>query len=385
MGREPIIVGVDPGTTLAYAVFSLSGEILVLYSSKEFGLNSLIARLYSHGRPVIIGTDKKIAPHFIEKLRMKTGAKLSCPEEDIKVAEKVALSRDQITRNDHERDAYIAGLFAYKLACPRITKIKKYLAREGKEALFADVARIVLPSDFISIKMALEMLEKPTSTTPVLIRETSQEKPDLPPELTKLHGHIKRLEQENKLLYSTINDLRQEIKAFESQTKRLTAKINSFDPARKARDLLSKKEQRIIGLDTAASLLKNKAADQERTIKSMAEFIRFARDKIIIHSVPNLSKFSSVTLKKGDFLLVENPTVFSAEILETLAKDDITLIIKGRVPEPIKKKFLVLQEEDIVFKRIDGFIAVTKESLDLARKNSLLLESVINQYRAGRG
>jgi len=43
MEKQLLIVGIDPGTTLGYAAIDFEGNLIRVYSDKNFDLNSLIS------------------------------------------------------------------------------------------------------------------------------------------------------------------------------------------------------------------------------------------------------------------------------------------------------------------------------------------------------
>ena len=45
MEKKLLIAGIDPGTTTAYALLDLKGNIVRVESSKEFNLNTLIKKI----------------------------------------------------------------------------------------------------------------------------------------------------------------------------------------------------------------------------------------------------------------------------------------------------------------------------------------------------
>ena len=91
--KELLIVGIDPGTTTAYALLDLNGNLLDVNSSKNYDLGTLIKVIAEKGLPLIVGCDKKNVPWFVQDFATKTGAKVISPEEDLKVAEKKDIAR----------------------------------------------------------------------------------------------------------------------------------------------------------------------------------------------------------------------------------------------------------------------------------------------------
>lgn len=159
--RELLIVGVDPGTTVGYAVLDTRGNVLGTRSSKQLELNSIVEEVVGFGSVLAIGTDKRKCPGLVEKAASKTGARIIAPKEDMVVAEKELMTRNYKNAkagNEHEKDALAAAIYAYKELEPLLGRIRKVLEGSGKQHMFSEVAEIVV-TEGINIKAALQKAE----------------------------------------------------------------------------------------------------------------------------------------------------------------------------------------------------------------------------------
>lgn len=162
--RELLIVGVDPGTTVGYAVLDTRGNVLGTRSSKQLELNSMVEEVVGFGSVLAIGTDKRKCPGLVEKAAAKTGARIIAPKEDLFVAEKEMLTKNYTAGkvgkagNEHEKDALAAAIYAYKELEPLLQRIRKVLKDDGKQHMFCEVAEIVV-TEGINIKAALRKAE----------------------------------------------------------------------------------------------------------------------------------------------------------------------------------------------------------------------------------
>ena len=82
-----LIVGIDPGTTVGYALLDVNGKVVKVDSSKGLDLDTLTAKIAAVGIPLVVGCDKAKVPSLVDKFSIKVGAKLVFPSEDIKVEE----------------------------------------------------------------------------------------------------------------------------------------------------------------------------------------------------------------------------------------------------------------------------------------------------------
>lgn len=128
--RKLLIIGVDPGTTTAYAVFDTEGNLLRLSSKRNFSLSNLIKEVTELGRIIVVSVDVCPPPYFAEELAKKLSARLITPEANLLVTKKTHLVDNFLKKqkffikinNKHERDALASALFGYK-------KVREFLAR----------------------------------------------------------------------------------------------------------------------------------------------------------------------------------------------------------------------------------------------------------------
>jgi len=76
MENNLLIVGIDPGTTTAFSILNVDGNLLKTASYKNLGLSALISMVMPLGDIILVGTDKKNCPKFIENFAVKIGARI---------------------------------------------------------------------------------------------------------------------------------------------------------------------------------------------------------------------------------------------------------------------------------------------------------------------
>ena len=152
--NNPIIVGIDPGTTIGYAVLDLDGNILELVSSRSLDLNSLIFKVARCGNIVAVATDKSIPPFFIKQFASYTGAIIINPEFDLrrKIKRKLA---NGLTSNKHERDALASAICAYKRIKPFINKLEMHLKGINRESELHNILNLIITKKSSCISSAL--------------------------------------------------------------------------------------------------------------------------------------------------------------------------------------------------------------------------------------
>ena len=159
MGRK-LIVGLDPGTTTAYAVLGVDCSVIALKSSKQLNLDLVIRETTSKGTPLIVGTDRRKIPGMVGRYAARTGAVKVSPGYDMSEAEKSFLTRGFKSGNDHQKDALAAALAAYRQYESLIKRVYKYLEKKRKVRVAEEVLRVVVQKR-VSIDKALRKVELP--------------------------------------------------------------------------------------------------------------------------------------------------------------------------------------------------------------------------------
>lgn len=154
-----LIVGVDPGTTLGYAVMDIDGDVLNVDSSKQLNTSTLIARIRDYGKVLIVGCDRAKIPYFVNNFAVKIGAKVSAPKRDLTINEKKALARNFEVKNSHQIDALASCLNAYKNIRPLLDEIDVFLRKRKKQRFSEKVKETVIKNDF-NMRLALSIVEK---------------------------------------------------------------------------------------------------------------------------------------------------------------------------------------------------------------------------------
>ncbi|HHE36841.1 MAG TPA: DUF460 domain-containing protein, partial [Candidatus Woesearchaeota archaeon] len=156
-----LIIGVDPGTTLGYAILNDKGEFISSGSGKNVTMSELINNIIYFGKPLIIGCDKNPAPSFNEKLSAKLGAKLFHPKKDLLVKEKKELiTKYDAKLNAHEQDALASAVLAFEKHKVFLEKINRFLKKQRREDLEEDVKLIMIRNEELPLQAALKIALK---------------------------------------------------------------------------------------------------------------------------------------------------------------------------------------------------------------------------------
>lgn len=234
---EPLIVGVDPGSTSAVAAVDFQGELKLLESGKNFPPREIISEMVETGKPVIVTSDKAETPSKVEKISNSVGAHEFVPEKDLSQERKRELGEGE---NSHERDASAAALHAFKQLRDGIQKVEE-LAEEREEEK-AELARRYFSPD----ENVLARQEE---------KEESGDENENP-----FKRKAERLEERVDELEEELEDRKEKLEFREQQRRDLQSKYDKLkagkteellkdDKVRKLREKLEEKEEKIRELE----------------------------------------------------------------------------------------------------------------------------------------
>lgn len=152
MERELLIVGLDPGTTLAYALMDVYGNILKVKSTKQVSMNILPMEISKYGRPIVVASDVTPAPNKVRKFATAFGAKLISPEENMTIKEKNYMTKEYKLDNKHEKDALASALFAHSQIRELLKKID--MKSNPTETNVSEIKRLLLTENTWNISRA---------------------------------------------------------------------------------------------------------------------------------------------------------------------------------------------------------------------------------------
>ena len=387
-----LIIGIDPGTTAAYALLDINENVVKISSSKELNLSAMISEVTFSGFPILVGTDKKNIPNFVNEFATKIGARIINPAEDLLVDEKKKIiherDKDLYCENDHERDALASALFAYKKVRQLIAKIKHNLSEIDKNELLEDVCKLVILQEGLPIKVAVDILLKPDDEDVALIRKEIESN-KLSKNEIKLYENMKLFEAENELLRNFVRKLRLENQQQKKEFDYILSKIKQQVADKKQVVQLQQKENVIVQKE---NLLRQK----DDAMKSLAEenkrllsFIKKAEHYKIIKKLNDLSrdydiKKNQIELKEKHILFVGDGSVYSEKNYKEI--NQLVKIIITRNPNRLMKEFfLVVSPDNLQMQDFGEFMLVERKELDKNVDKKELLAKVIGEYKQSRG
>ncbi len=365
--KRLLIAGIDPGTTLGYALLDLEGNLVGIDSSKQLDMSSLILEMIKQGKVVVVGTDKKKAPKFVEKIASKTGARLIKPEEDLKTGEKRELTKGYEFKNEHEKDALASAIHAFKRVRSLLTKIDVCLKNLEKENIREEVKEIVLRDDKLNISEAIAMVEQP---------QKEEERKRKRKKTGKIRGE-EVYEQEREKL-KDVEELERKLEAVRQNMAKIVRK--------KMKKVVMIKNQRIDMLLQSIREQEEKIKKLEENLKKMIELMKKAEQNIILNKIKNLSWEEVEKQELGKIIYVEEPNIFSEKSTEKIRENVEIIISKKEMSNKVREKFRVIfiNANKLDVQEENGIMLINKEKLEKEKEKIDILKKVIEEYREAR-
>ncbi|AKG90702.1 hypothetical protein GAH_02028 [Geoglobus ahangari] len=387
------IVGIDPGATVGVAILDLNGNVLAVRSKKGWSYSEVVEFILSHGKPVVIATDKKSAPEYISKMRASFNCILHCPKEDIPVERKKALTAGKSIANDHERDALASALDAYNTYRNKLRNVEKRIP-EGYD--FDEIKAGIIRG--LSLK---SMLERKTSES----REGEErEKEAVAVEevrkrdriIAELREENRRLEEEVRRLKKEIERLKERIYTISSEEHRKIREKNVVkslqSEIRDLRRAISEKDKKIEELESKLDELRKVKYLEFRGWKAIKVLRKFTKDEI--ERVLN-----TVGIEEGDVVYISEVAGGGKSSAETLVSRGVRAIVaSGEMSHYAKEVFEssripVIPAEEVKAKLYDEFALVESDVLEecieryrkeMEKRSLEKIEELIFEYRSRR-
>lgn len=400
--KPHLIVGIDPGTTVGYAILNTEGKIQKISSGKEISLSDLIKTIYSYGSPLIIGCDKQKIPEFVEKLRSKTGSKAICPKEDLPINEKKALVKIKTSKksqrsraprgfllpqmgsnpqqscgvldpfewnNTHEMDALASAIYAYKEYQSLLNKISLHCKKHNKQHIQHKITDLVIKNN-LNIQHAINRIE----AKPTIIKQKTRTK--------SKHSIITKPDPAQPLL-SENKKLKKKIKHLKSNISKLKKQDHLAHAKEHAKKTMLFRNERIHNLSMDIDKWKAHANKLSNEIDLLNAFIASQNGRLLIKRLPNLTSYPEqlLNLQETDILLIDKPYEYS---LSTLLKIKSKILICNKPPKEIQQRFICLNESKLNLIKTKHFALVQKDHFEQELKNSNLIKKIITNYRSNR-
>lgn len=387
MKDKLLVIGLDPGTTVGYAVMDIEGNLVCIGSSKNTGMSMIIDKIIPLGSVLLVGTDKFKIPRFIEKFSSNNGAKVVSPRYDLSIDEKRNSIRNfdssllRRASNNHEVDALASAVLAYNSYSFLFKKIKRFAELNSVQDRENRMIREIVTNK-ISMKEALSRILRPEVSS---VRESksniennSVSEPNPLNPLNNLRRRIKYLENYNIFLKNKL------IKKQESLSKLRLEKetiISAMDvtSSNKARKIIENTRYLIDNLISENKNIKNDILELKNENIHLKNLLKSKEyiPVIKIRSFGRISENVIDSIKSEEMLFVDDPSIISSATLQQI---NPSVIIYKKKPSS-KIGCLYVRAEDLFYIEFQDFVLVKKKGLDSEINKKKTLIEIVDKYK----
>lgn len=389
--KQLLIVGVDPGTTLGYAVIDFEGNIVKIHSEKNLDMSSLISELIKLGKPLIVAGDKEYNPDFVSKLAVKIGARVIAPDYDLKVSEKREIAKEFETGNQHEIDALASALFALKKIGSLLKKINIFVMHYHKEDIKKQLIEFVVGKG-LNIRDSVEIIEEPKNEGVKIIKEVVEERKLRENDFLVLYKKFKAEKKDVSLLKEQNEKLKGEMIALKKDYEYMFRQISKSQLDKKMKVLLDFKERRIKFFDKQ---LKNKQDEVnlvQNEVTTLLYFLSNINSNILLKKLDNLGlrefeeKKDILNIKIGDALLVKDPDIVSEAAVDRIKGKVEIIFYKKPISKKIESKlpFIFINAAKVNIEEDNYFAILNKKEFEKVKNKTSLLNKIVEDYRRER-
>jgi hypothetical protein len=253
-----LIVGIDPGTTIGYAIFDLDMNEILVGSKREMSKEELADIIRKRGKPSLLACDVNPAPDLLLKLASYFNTRIFIPDKDMGDREKSELVKGMKFSNEHEMDAAAAAMKAFRFYENKLRQIDRILKEKGLSEKTGEIKHLVLNNT--SLSNALLMVDIEREIEMPKVRSRGETRVDLE----------SKNRQIKELLNSNI-ELKKAVERLENENAALGAKIRFMEKGvfeRLARDReMRRKDIEIMRLKQATHHSKSRVDLKEAVAK----------------------------------------------------------------------------------------------------------------------
>lgn len=382
MDKKLLVVGIDPGTTSAYAVFDINKNLIKKDYSKEYNISRIISEVIKLGKPLLVGCDKNPPSNFVVEFATKTGAELIYPEKDLLVEEKKELAKEIAYNNLHELDALSSALFAFKKLAALFTKLDIFVKENKIEEMENELKEKVI-REKISMKTALDSIRKGSPIKPIYEKREIIIKRQ-PEDYEKLRKELELVKNFNKKSSQRIEVL---LNKNENLFERLKSK-SEIKSEGKYKEMLGFREKRIFSLSKINKRQEEELNKLKEELKNIRSFIsRIGNEHFLVKKLNNFtnqefeSKNKILNISKEDVLLVDDSNTCSEKIVDAL-KDKVRFVIFRKEPsKKLKEQFIFINSKEIQIEENEYFAIVGKKDFERQKNKIDLLGKIVREYR----
>ena len=389
--KQLLIVGIDPGTTLGYAVIDFQGSVVKIHSEKNLDLSSLISELIKLGKPLIVASDKEYNPDFVDRLAVKLGARVVSPDYDLKVSEKRDIARGIKTKNQHEIDALASAFFALKKIGSLLKKINIFVEHYKKENIKKQLIEFVVGKG-LSVREAVEIIEEPEKEEIKIIKEVVEERKLKEKDFLVLYKKFKESKKDISLLKKQNLKLSDEMKAIKRDYEYMFKQMRRSQLDKKMQSLLDFKERRIKSFDNQLKKKQDEIKSMQNEVTTLLYFLSNLNSSVLLKKLDNLGlrefwkKKDFLNIRQGDILLVKDPDIFSEKAINDIKGKVDIIFYKKPVSKKVQSKlpFVFISVNDVNIEENEYFGILAMGEFEKVKGKKSFLSKIVEDYKKER-
>lgn len=377
-----MIVGIDPGTTVGWAVIGFDGRVMSVGSRRGLSSDELVAQLVKSGRVFVVGSDKAKGPSLVQEVAARFAAKVILPSQDLRVEEKREVTSELEFSNAHEMDALASAMFAWKKLQPLLSKVQFAVDRAGKSELFDRVAEIVI-KDEVSIHAALAAVSPIPETYEEEIVE--EKKRDL--DIAKLYRLLSQARKDNQILKRRSDVLEKRVSDLKRKYGELEKRAAGLVRPKKKKEVVRLKEKQMLSLSKKLELSSKKreklSAQREQLEKLLLEGKFVALPRLSHLGWDEVSRHKKHLARSVVF--VEDPNKMSDRAVSLLQDKGVAVVVAERLPSPRAQStlpFAFVKAEKT--RKLAKVVLVDRKWLDKKRQEKRILNQIVAEYQKRR-
>jgi len=313
--RDPVLVGVDPGTTTAAAVVGLDGEVLDAISTRTADTAAVIEWIIERGRPILVAADVTPMPETVEKIRRSFDAAGWTPASDLPVDTKKHRTRQEGYDNDHERDAMAAALAAFDDHADQFERVARKVP--PRQDLGPVLARVLADEESVESVLA-DLRAEDTDDEEADDEHTERE-------LTEEEKQIKRLKARVERLTDHVESLEEAIETKDEKLREYEGKLSA---AKREERREARKRREVTRLERETDRLERKLERKDERIEELEGTL----DRLKALWKLDHSNFADVSERKAGLVPVKVVEQFTVDAIAAadesvgLVEDDVILL-----------------------------------------------------------
>jgi len=389
--KRLLIIGVDPGTTLGYAVIDFEGNVVKIHSEKNLDMGELISRLIKLGKPLIIAGDKEYNPDFVDRLAVKLGARVIGPDYDLKVSEKREITRGIETGNQHEIDSLASALFALKKIDSLLKKINIFVEHYNKSDIKEQLIEFVVGKG-LSIRDAVEIIDGPKKEEVKIIKDVVEERRLREKDFLELYKKLKDSERDISLLRKQNLKLKDEIRSVKKDYEYMFRRISKSQQDKKMRSLLDFKERKIKFFDKQLGRKEEEVKSMQNETTTLLYFLSNMNSSVLLKKLDNLGikefekKRELLNIKSGDVLLIKDMDIGSDKVVNEIKGKVEIIFYKKPISRKVETKlpFVFIDAASVDIEENGYFGILSKRDFEKAKNKEGLLHKIVGDYKRER-